>query len=181
DPAVIVLDVFLDLPANAKKDDEALIGAVTRARSRGIAIVVGCRLVPMHARELPVLPTDEYLAAGVRVGHAHLLETTSDSVIRHGVAASRLLSQRDLTLIEQVVLDEYLRFFDVTPDAGGDAAFWFWSVAGAALIAREGDRATVSLRRLRTQPPFLIDFTHPPQVVFTQYSSAALLSGRVAQ
>jgi CHASE2 domain-containing sensor protein len=177
-PAVIVLDVFLDLRADAKSDDEALLRAVAQARSRGIEVVVACRLVPLRNHEIPVLPTAEYVAAGVRVGHSHLVETPSDSIVRRGIAASRLLSQHDLPVLEQVALDHDLRLFDVAQDAAGKAEFWFWSLAGAAWIARDGDRAAEGLRQLRGQRPFLIDFTLPPQAVFVEYSSAALLADR---
>ncbi len=176
-PSVIVFDIFFDLPADAAADDAALLAALRRAHQRGIRIVAAARLASLHSANLPVLPVDRYLDSVDGVGHASLAATASDKVIRHGMVALKLLAADEFWMAQAAGLISYLpraALFDPATDSGN--AFWCWSLAAATLVQRDA-AALPQLRRLRNDPPFLMDFSQPPEQAYAQRSAADVMAG----
>lgn len=179
-PSVIVFDVFFDLPADTAADDAALLAALHRAREHGIGLVAAARLASMHMANLPVLPIDAYLDALDLVGHASLAATASDKVVRHGMVALQLLAPDDFWMARAAGLVAQLprdALFEPS-DAESGGSFWFWSLAAAAL-ARHDKSLRPALRRLRSEPPFLIDFSLPPEQAYAQRSAADVMADAV--
>jgi CHASE2 domain-containing sensor protein len=174
---VLLVDVFLDTPAEAASDDETLAAAIQEATAGGVKVVIPCRLARDGSAEIPVLPIDRYVGIdGVFFGHAHMVASAVDGAIR----MARVANAVPLTVIDRLGLaDQLLRYLKMPQRRQRQDQFLFWSMPGAAIGATDAAQAQALLEN-GASDEFRIDFTRPRDQVYARYSSAELLAGRVA-
>lgn len=178
-PRVIVLDIFLDFPSEPLTDDAALERSILGAQRKGISFVLACRLANTGGRRIPVLPLPRYLTGeSALVGHAEVVASSVDGVIRRAVVATPILEEKDLARILQRGMEDQMRFFDLDEVKDNKGIYYFWSLAGATLAALQEESQLKQLRRMLNSAPFLIDFSAHPDHAYASYSSAQVMSAR---
>ncbi|MDO8945187.1 MAG: CHASE2 domain-containing protein [Desulfobacterales bacterium] len=175
---MVVLDIFLDTVAERTEDDDALVKTMLETRQSGVPVVAACRLVSWGRFQLPLLPSARYLETGaVSAGHAHVIASSVDGVIRSAQLATPVLDEKGVARLDRAGMADRLRYFDFDGRQPGSGRFFFRSLAATAIIATATE-AHSDVRPAYDSRPVRIDFTAPPDRVYASHSAAQLFTGR---